>query len=191
MERRYLCSLARLLALLAVIVTLPACIIVGITEHRVELHADGTGRAWLRLTDIRSDGVADSTVERDFNIMMDSFEREGIRDFERGGRRVANKRFVVHGDTLSAEIEYTFEYLEDIEGLNVTDEEFSIIVPEDRVVVWTNGRVSPCDRGALRIVWNRTATLLAYRVGEKKLPSSVSLAPLYLEQRNKSGRGSY
>ena len=172
------------------VLTLPACVIVGMTEHRVEFRTDGAGRAWLRLTDIRSDGVTDSSVERDFNIMMDSFEKEGIEDFEKWGRRITNKRFIVHGDTLSAEIEYTFDSMEDIEGLNVMDGTLFIIVPEDREVVWTNGRISPWDRGALRIVWDRNAEFISYHVREKELPSSISLAPVYLAQREQTRRGS-
>ncbi len=190
MERRYLCSLARGLTVVLMMVTLPACVIVRMTEHRVEFRTDGGGRAWLRLTDIRSDGTTDSTVERDFRIMMDSFEEEGIEDFEKGGRRIASKRFIVHGDTLSAEIEYTFDSMEDIEGLNVTNEELFIVVPEDRVVVWTNGRISPWDRGTLRILWNRNAESLSYQIRERDLPSSVSLARLYLAGREKSSRES-
>ena len=160
MERRHPCFLAQPLGLILMALTLPACVIVGMTEHRVEFRTNGAGRAWLRLTDIRSDGVTDSSVVRDFNIMMDSFEKEGIEDFEKGGRKITDKRFIVHGDTLSAEIEYTFDLMEDIEGLNVMDEMLFIIVPEDRDVVWTNGRISPWDRGALRIVWDRPACRL-------------------------------
>jgi hypothetical protein len=190
MERRHISSLAHILVLILMAATLPACVIVGMTEHRVEFRTDGAGRAWLRLTDIRSDGVNDSSAVRDFNIMMDSFEKEGIADFEKGGRRITNKRFIVHGDTLSAEVEYTFESKEDIEGLNVTAEEMFIVVPEDRDVVWTNGRISPWERGTLRIVWDLDVKSISYHVREKYLPSSISLAPLYLAQRANTSRGS-
>jgi hypothetical protein len=189
MERQHISSLAHILALILMAATLPACVIVGMTEHRVEFRTDGAGRAWLRLTDIRSDGVNDSSAVRDFNIMMDSFEKEGIGDFEKGGRRITNKRFIVHGDTLSAEVEYTFESKEDIEGLNMTDEEMFIVVPEDRDVVWTNGRISPWERGTLRIVWDLDVKSISYHVREKYLPSSISLAPFYLAQRENTSRG--
>jgi hypothetical protein len=187
MERRYLSSLGQTFALILMVVILPACIVVGMTEHRVEFRADGAGKAWLRLTDIRSDGVTDSSAERDFNIMMDSFEKEGIGDFEKGGRKVTNKRFIVHGDTLSAEIEYTFMSKADIEGLNVTEQEMYVVIPENRDVVWTNGRVSPWERGTMRIVWDLDEGSLVYHVREKHLPSSISLAPLYLAQKSQSG----
>ena len=178
------------LAVVLVMVTLPACIVVGKTEHRVEFSGGGTGKAWLRLTDIRSDGDTDSSRMRDFTIMMDSFEKEGIGDFEKGGRKVTDKRFIVHGDTLSAEIEYTFASKADIEGLNISEEEMYIIVPEGRDVVWTNGRIGTWERGTMRIVWDLDATSLVYHVREKHLPSSVSLAPLYLEQQSNDEGGS-
>jgi len=52
------------------------------TEHRVNLHPDGSGEAVLRLIDIRSDETSDSLAERDCRIMMSSFEQEGVKDFE-------------------------------------------------------------------------------------------------------------
>jgi hypothetical protein len=158
----------------------PSCVIVGITEHRVEFRKDGTGKAWLRLTDIRSDGATDSAVARDFAIMMDSFEKEGIDDFEKGGRTVTDRRFIVHGDTLSAEIEYIFDALQAIEGLNATEEAIFIIVPAGREVVLTNGKIGVGEGGSLRIVWDRHAETILYNIREKGSLPGVSLASHYV-----------
>jgi hypothetical protein len=160
--------------------SIPSCVIVGMTEHRVQFRQDGTGRAWLRLTDIRSDGATDSTVARDFAIMMDSFEKEGIDDFEKDGRTITNRRFIVHGDTLSAEIEYRFDSLEAIEGLNVTEKEIFVIVPAGREVVRTNGKIGVGEGGSLRILWDRHTETIFYNIREKGSLPGVSLAPYYV-----------
>ncbi|MCK5573197.1 MAG: hypothetical protein KAJ12_10570 [Bacteroidetes bacterium] len=180
MDTRYRLSRLYLAASILLTLSVPSCVIVGMTEHRVEFRKDGTGRAWLRLTDIRSDGATDSALARDFAIMMDSFEKEGIDDFEKGGRKVTNRRFIVHGDTLSAEIEYTFDSLEAVEGLNVTEQEIFIIVPAGREVVRTNGKIGVGEGGSLRIVWDRHAEIILYNIREKGSLPGVSLASHYV-----------
>lgn len=100
------------LILLAAGVLFQGCLLVRTTEHRIKLNDGGGGEAYMRLTDIRSDGVTDSARFHDFGVMMASAELEGIKDFERNGRKVTSKQFLMNGDTLSAEITYTFTELE-------------------------------------------------------------------------------
>jgi hypothetical protein len=172
----------------AVVAVMPAtlaagCLVIGATEHRVRFNDDGGGEARLRLVDIRSDGETDSAVTRDFAIMMSSFEEDGVQDFERGGRRVRTKRFQVHGDTLSAEVIYSFTAPQEIEGLVVTHEEKYVVVGEGRIIVSTNGKIKLWGAGGTRIVWPGDARRLQYVIREDLLPPSVSLARLYQRYR--------
>jgi hypothetical protein len=155
------------------------CLIVRVTEHRIRIDDDGSGEARLRLTDLRSDAEADSAVAEDFAIMISSFEEKGIQDFEKGGRRVRSKRFLVHGDTLSAEIVYSFASTDDIEGLVVNREEMYVVVREGRTVMRTNGTVRLQGGNSVRIVWPRDCRRLSYEIREDRLPPSVSLAGWY------------
>jgi hypothetical protein len=157
------------------------CILIRTTEHRVKLKEDLSGEATMRLIDLRSDGTADSTVEEDFRIMMSSFEGEGIKDFEKEGRKVTDRRFVVSGDTLSAEISYTFSHFGAVEGLHITKDEIYVLVGEGREVPKTNGKLTPGADKTTRIVWARSARRLLYQIMEKDLQPSVSLAQLYLK----------
>ena len=171
------------LCLLLLLSLFPGCLLVRITEQRVKLNDDGSGDALMRLIDIRSDGVNDSLIVRDFGIMMASSEREGIDDFERTGRKVTSKQFVVRGDTLSAEIAYTFSSLTAIEGLHATKDELFVVVGEGREVTKTNGKVGVWDRNTTRIMWDRDAKRLMFQIREKTLPPSTSLASLYLNYK--------
>jgi hypothetical protein len=158
---------------------LPACLLIRTTEHRIKLNPNGSGEATMRLIDIRSDAPTDSILARDYSVMMASIQKEGLAEFEKGGRKVLSREFYAGGDTLSAEINYTFPGLEQIEGLKVKKDEMFVVVQEGREIVRTNGKVRSWVRGSQRIVWPRDAKRLMYQIREKTLPPSISLAPLY------------
>jgi len=170
---------AAAVAIGALWVGLSGCILIRTTEHRITLRSDGSGEAALRLIDIRSDETVDSLAERDFRILMSSFDQEATKDFEDNGRKVTSKRLFTRNDTLVAEIEYTFTGLGSIEGLHVTDHELYLVVTDSRDIVRTNGHVEPWQKGSQRIVWDRDALRLMFQIREKTLPPSTSLARLY------------
>jgi hypothetical protein len=145
------------------------------------MNADGSGEAMMRLIDIRSDARTDSALARDYAVMMASVQKEGVTEFEQGGRKVTSKQFYASGDTLSAEIFYTFPNLDQVEGLKVKKDELFVVVNEGREIVRTNGSVESWVRGSQRIVWPRDAKRLMYQIREKALANGMSLAPLYLK----------
>jgi hypothetical protein len=175
---RIACSLALSAALAAL---LPACLLIRTTEHRIKLNKNGSGEAMMRLIDIRSDAPTDSMLARDYSVMMASIQKEGVTEFERGGRKVLSKQFYAGGDTLSAEINYTFPNLDQLEGLKVKGDEMFVVVYEGREIVRTNGKVRSWVRGSQRIVWPRDAKRLMYQIRETAPPKGKSLAPLYLK----------
>lgn len=168
-----------LLLVLAVAIIVPGCIVIRTTEHRISVNEDGSGEAVLRLGDLRSDEMADSLVQRDFRIMMSSYEKEGAEQFSRQGRTITEKKLYTIADTLYAEIGYRFGQLAALEGMHVTTNEIYVVVPATRHVVRTNGKVQPWTGDAVRIVWKSDARRLLYQITENSLPPSTSLARLY------------
>ncbi|MBP2671148.1 MAG: hypothetical protein H6Q85_1214, partial [candidate division NC10 bacterium] len=101
-------SVRGLFAILAGSVILSGCLFVRETEHRIKVNEDGGGEAWIRLIDLRSDGTTDSSVTADLEGMLASFEGDVDKEFERRGRTLVAKKFLLKGDTLSAELQYSF-----------------------------------------------------------------------------------
>ncbi|MEW6509739.1 MAG: hypothetical protein AB1428_02135 [Bacteroidota bacterium] len=182
-------ALLRLLPLIAAGTLLQGCLLVRSTEHRIWLNGNGGGEAIMRLIDIRSDGATDSARVRDFGIMMASVELDGLKEFEQFGRKVIKKQFRVSGDTLSAEITYTFAALEALEGMKVTEDEISVTVNDAREIVRTNGSVSSGELNTKHISWPRDARRLMYEISERSMPPSTSLAGLYLRYEGGKGDG--
>ena len=166
-------------AIAAAACLLPACLLVRVTEHRIRVNENGGGEAVMRLTDIRSDGATDSSRVRDFGIMMASVEYNGAKDFERRGRRVTARDFMVNGDTLSAEISYTFPALESVEGLKKDADVIYVVVPEGREIVRTNGKTQPWVRNGQRITWPKDARRFSYVIREHEGRVGTSLASYY------------
>jgi hypothetical protein len=168
-------------ALVFLLLPLQGCILIRTTEHRIQLRGDGSGEAVLRLIDLRSDETADSALVCDCAIMMSSFDKGGVEDFEKQGRKVFGKRFFVQGETLIAEITYTFPSLEAVEGLRLTNDEIFVVVKPEREIARTNGSIESWEEGYQRIVWPRDAKRIFFRISERSLPPSRSLARAYQE----------
>jgi hypothetical protein len=165
--------------LLLVSALLQGCIEVRTTDHRLWFRKDGSGEGIMRLIDIRSDESSEKKMREDFDILMKVYLEEGLEQFENTGRKVTSKRLYTAGDTLTAEIRYTFASRLALEELRMTDTELFVIVPADKVVGKTNGDVESFGNGRQRIVWDVDAPRIAYQITEKSLPAGVSLAPFY------------
>lgn len=179
------------LAMLSVLAALPGCLLIRTTEHRIQFKSDGSGEALMRLVDIRSDGATDSARIRDFGVMMASVEKEGAQAFEKEGRRIVSTQFMVRGDTLDAEISYTFPKFDSVEGLKKMDDELFVVVNAGREILRTNGKIKPWEHNSTRIVWPKDARRLMYQIREKTLPASTSLAALYLRYGHPTSSGGH
>ena len=160
-------------------VILQGCILVTVTEHRIKVNKNGGGEAILVLTDIRSDAANDTGRARDFGVMMASLDSAGNRGFEHDGNKVTGKRLILAGDTLIAEITYTFPALNVIEGMRTNDDELYVVVGEGKEILKTNGKIKSGDRNTLRIVWPLDAKRLFYQIREQHKEPTASLAPWY------------
>jgi hypothetical protein len=159
---------------------LGGCLLVRTTEHRIKLNDNGGGEAFIRLIDIRSDAANDSTRLRDYGMMMASVALEGGKEFEKAGRKVLSKQFQVNGDTLNAEITYSFSSIDALEVLKQVNEEYFVVVNEGREIIKTNGKIKPWEGRTQRIVWPKETKRLMYQIREKVMPPSTSLASLYV-----------
>ena len=164
---------------LLLLLVLPGCLFVRTSEHIISLKANGSGEGIIHLIDIRSDARSDSLVRRDFDELMKAYGATRVGEFEQYGRKITAKRLRVRGDTLMAEITYTFSFLDAIDGLRATKDEIVLIFGPGREVVRTNGKTSRTENEGTRITWKRETERLVYEVREKQLPPSVSLAFLY------------
>ena len=120
-------------------------------------------------------------MRKDFDDLMTAYRLHKIDAFERMGRVISSRQLRVLGDTLMAEIVYTFTSLSSVDGLLVTRDELAFVFGPEREIVRTNGTVKTEAGGRTRVSWKRDATRLVYEVRERDLPKSFSLAPLYLK----------
>jgi hypothetical protein len=159
----------------------PGCLFVRTSEHIITIGATGSGEGIIHLIDIRSTSPSDSLVRKDFDDLMKAYGAAKVEEFETSGRTITGKRLRARGDTLMAEITYTFNSLDAIDGLRVTQDELTLEFGPDRTVTRTNGKMSGTEDGGTLITWERDAERLVYEVREKETPPSTSLAPLYMK----------
>jgi len=158
---------------------LPGCILVRTSEHRIRFTGAGSGEAFLRLIDIRSDGKTEAAIEEDYDLLMKLYREDGLPAFEREGRKVTGKQLIVRGDTLIAEIRYTFSSFTALEGMRLVSDELFVVVTPEREIVRTNGSIESFEGNTKRIMWDLSTERLQYQITEKSLPSSISLTERY------------
>lgn len=163
----------------ALLSVLPGCLVIRTTEHIVTINDDRTGEGVIHLIDIRSDASSDSLVRRDFDDLMNLYASKKFEEFEKYGRKVTGKQLRVRGDTLMAELTYSFRTMDGIEGLRISKDGMFLVFGPERVVTRTNGKIGHNDKQETTITWDIGAKRLVYEVSEKKLPPSISLAKLY------------
>jgi hypothetical protein len=167
-------------ALFLLALAVPGCLFVRTSEHIITVKPNGSGEGIIHLIDIRSTAPSDSLVKIDFDELMNAYGAAEVEEFESYGRKITGKRLRVLGDTLMAEITYTFNSLGAIDGLRATKDEMTLTFAPEREVMRTNGKKSQTEDGGTLITWKRDAERLVYEVQEKQIPASKSLAHLYM-----------
>jgi hypothetical protein len=159
---------------------LPGCLVIRTSEHIVTIGANGSGEGIIHLVDIRSDEPADSLVRRDFDALMLAYKSPTVKEFEQDGRRIVSRRLRTRGDTLDAEIAYTFSSPTGaLVGLRMLPDRFVLTFGADRQIVRTNGSTQKTESGGTQITWDSDVRRMTFEVREKVMPASVSLAALY------------
>jgi len=181
-HRRSLRQAGALAALLLTVSIFHGCLLVRTTEHHVRLNADGSGEAILRLYDIRSDAQSDSGIASDVARLLVVANGKGVSLFEQNTRKLRGRQFMISGDTLSMEIDYTFSSYTAVEGLRVNADNLFLVVGPTMDILKTNGKVEDWMEDLRRIVWPRDATRLSYIIREHAPRKATSIVRWYREQ---------
>ena len=171
-----------MLGLLALLLLAPGCLLVGRTEHRVEVLSDGSALVTVRYIDLRSDGETDSAVVQDLDILLDSFASASAGEHLPQAVLVMEKHLGLQGDALVAEIHLRSPDLATVEGFHLQGGRPTVIIPEGQWITWTNGAVSRWSEGSMRIQWSDTSSHLEFDIQPIQSTEARSLAPLYRER---------
>jgi len=167
---------------LALLFFAPGCLLVGHTEHHVDILPDGSTLVTVRYNDLRSDGETDSAAVRDLEILLDSFASAGQGEHLPPGVRLLEKHLGLQHDTLVAEVRLNAPGITAVEGFFLQDGRPTVLVPEGEMIAWTNGAVSRWHNGGLRIQWSDTATFLEFDIQSRSATTARPLARLYRER---------
>ncbi|HEY4644015.1 MAG TPA: hypothetical protein VIH68_04785 [Bacteroidota bacterium] len=179
--------LGRIVLFFAAALGINGCILVSAVDHQIRVNGNGSGVAVITFLDLRSDGLDDSTYFDDMNVLLDLLGREEIEEFEKDGKEILKKEFLLSGDTLSLRVEYEFKNLQTIEGVRETNEEIFFVVNESRQIVRTNGNIKGDPSGGKRMVWQTGSRFLSYLVKDAIPPKGRSLAQAYRLHLQQSG----
>lgn len=130
------------------------CLQFNTVSYNVYINDDGTGTVKVFLHDIRSDADSVSQFERDKSNLFDNMlkSNEFISSMKKEGKDITSRKLIKNGDTLDAEVVYSFDKISDVENI-MKDKDFYYLTlePTDSVIA-TNGEVIVTPEHK-RILW--------------------------------------
>jgi len=144
------------------------------------------GKAEIIFYDIHSDYGSEQELKDDiyylFNYMWKS--QDLIRDYEAVGKYVKERELYIEDGKLNGRIIFEFKRLQDFENLRLEENYLYLTFEKNDKVISTNGEYIESEEYN-RIIWDSSERVLKFEMGLYKSRQAKSLAPYFLELKNK------
>ncbi len=131
------------------------CIQFNTVSYDVIINDDGTGTVKMFVHDIRSDADSTAQFEQDKSKLFDYMLKSDdfLNSMKQEGKDITTRKLFKSGDTLDAEVVYSFDKISDVENI-MKDKDFYYLTlePTDSVIS-TNGEVVVTQEHK-RILWD-------------------------------------
>jgi len=145
--------------------SLSGCIDFYKVSYEINLETPDKGKAVVHLYDLRSDAANEKDFETDkqnlFQFALKS--SDFLQSMKQEGKNIQSREVHVSGDTLDANVVYTFDSITSVENMQHDAGFFYLTLEPGDSVISTNGEViSSKDRK--RILWDRSMKTLRFEM---------------------------
>jgi hypothetical protein len=147
------------------VLSLSGCIDFYKVSYEINLETPDKGTAIVHLYDLRSDAATEKDFETDkqnifqFALKSDDF----LQSMKQEGKNIQSRELQVSGDTLDANVVYTFDSITSVENMQHDAGFFYLTLEPTDSVISTNGEIiSSKDRK--RILWDRSMKTLRFEM---------------------------
>ncbi|HKB86515.1 MAG TPA: hypothetical protein VKD08_10120 [Ignavibacteriaceae bacterium] len=147
------------------VLNLSGCIDFYKVSYEINLETSDKGTAIVHLYDLRSDAEKEKDFETDkenifqFALKSDDF----LQSMKQEGKNIQSRQLFASGDTLNANVVYTFDSITSVENMQHDAGFFYLTLEPTDSVIATNGEIiSSKDRK--RILWDKSMKTLTFEI---------------------------
>jgi hypothetical protein len=153
-------------------------------SYKINLEDELKGKGTIEIYDIRSDAETKQEFGDDKNSLFDYMlkSEEFISDMHNEGKEVTSRKLYVENDMLDAELNFNFENVKKVEGIEYDGSFYFITMELGDSIHFTNGEVIISDNYK-RILWDKNVETLIFEIIATNYTddSYRKLAPFYKE----------
>jgi hypothetical protein len=147
------------------LVSISGCIDFYKVSYEIKLDTPDKGTAYVHIYDLRSDAVKEKDLETDKqNIFQYALKsNDFLQAMKQEGKNIQFREVHVSGDTLDANVVYTFNSIASVENMQHDAGFFYLTLEPTDSVISTNGEIiSTKDRK--RILWDKSMSTLKFEI---------------------------
>ncbi len=147
------------------LVSFSGCIDFYKVSYEIKLEAADKGTAYVHIYDLRSDAAKEKDLETDKqNIFQYALKsNDFLQAMKQEGKNIQSRELYVSGDTLNANVVYTFNSITSVENMQHDAGFFYLTLEPTDSVISTNGEIiSTKDRK--RILWDKSMSTLRFEI---------------------------
>ena len=150
---------------LFLVFSLSGCIDFYKVSYEINLETPDKGTAIVHLYDLRSDAVKEKDLETDkqniFQFALKS--NDFLQSMKQEGKNIQKRELYVSGDTLDANVIYTFDSITSVENMQHDAGFFYLTLEPSDSVISTNGEIIT-SKDRKRILWDKSMKTLKFEI---------------------------
>lgn len=153
------------ISVIILLISFSGCIDFYKVSYEIKLDTPDKGTAYVHIYDLRSDAANEKDLETDKqNIFQYALKsNDFLQAMKQEGKNIQSRELQVSGDTLDANVVYTFNSIASVENMQHDAGFFYLTLEPTDSVISTNGEIiSTKDRK--RILWDKSMSTLRFEI---------------------------
>ena len=155
----------KVIAIFFFLVLLQGCLVFNSVSYEVDLTDTNSGTVSMNVTDIRSDAMDASELEKDKKQLFEDMLKSDdfLNQMKEQGRNILSRNLYVENGKLNGSVKYSFEDISSVENFVYQDPFYFVTLNPTDSIISTNGEVV-VSKDYKRIMWDKSAKTLKFEM---------------------------
>jgi hypothetical protein len=153
------------LIILLLIILMQGCLVFHTVSYEVNLDTEKSGTVTMLITDIRSDALDASELEKDKKQLFQDMLKgdDFVKQMSDEGKNILDRQLFISDDKLNGTVKYSFEDVSKVEGIVYQEPFYFITISLEDSIISTNGEII-ISEGHKRIMWDNSIKTLKFEM---------------------------
>ena len=155
----------KVIAIFLFLVLLQGCLVFNSVSYEVDLTDTNSGTVSMNVTDIRSDAMDASELEKDKKQLFEDMLKSDdfLNQMKEQGRNILSRNLYVENGKLNGSVKYSFEDISSVENFVYQDPFYFVTLNPTDSIISTNGEIIISGEYK-RIMWDKSAKTLKFEM---------------------------